>query len=80
MSEAVRGAACPGAASPQGAVDDPQAQLTTIDWISAGDTPNLVLFSVDDEIVSEAWQAAYYDTIQSSGISNPNGCKPPITW
>ncbi|EFN57754.1 hypothetical protein CHLNCDRAFT_143035 [Chlorella variabilis] len=45
-----------------------------------GDTPNLVLFSVDDEIVSEAWQAAYYDTIQSSGISNPNGCKPPITW
>ncbi|KAI3438690.1 hypothetical protein D9Q98_001110 [Chlorella vulgaris] len=43
-------------------------------------TPNIILFSVDDHIVPEAWQAANNDTIVASQAVNPNGCLPPITW
>lgn len=45
-----------------------------------GGTPNIILFSIDDEIDGAAWRTAYEDTISASNLRNPNGCKIPLTW
>lgn len=36
--------------------------------------------SVDDGLVDSALNAAYEDTVVASGMVNPNGCRPPVTW
>ncbi|KAL4431468.1 hypothetical protein ABPG75_006724 [Micractinium tetrahymenae] len=42
--------------------------------------PNLLLFSVDDNVMDSSWKAAYEDMVVASGARNPNGCRIPITW
>lgn len=42
--------------------------------------PNLLLFSVDDNVLDSSWKAAYEDTIVAADARNPDGCRIPITW
>ncbi|PRW20177.1 putative beta-1,3-galactosyltransferase 12 [Chlorella sorokiniana] len=43
-------------------------------------TPNLILFSIDDDTLESSWKVMYVDTILSSGVVNPNGCRVSVTW
>lgn len=48
--------------------------------LDASTPPNLLLFSVDDNVLDSSWKVAYEDTIAAAGARNPNGCRMPITW
>ncbi|KAL4443220.1 hypothetical protein ABPG75_010975 [Micractinium tetrahymenae] len=42
--------------------------------------PNLIMLSIDDGVTDSALDTAYTATVVESGVGNPNGCRPPITW
>jgi hypothetical protein len=42
--------------------------------------PPLRSFAHDDRLLEDTWGVAYNDVILGSGVRNPNGCRPPITW
>ncbi|KAL4421770.1 hypothetical protein ABPG77_009753 [Micractinium sp. CCAP 211/92] len=54
--------------------------LSPQEQLAASRSPNLLLFSVDDNVLDSSWKAAYEDTIVAAGARNPNGCRIPITW
>lgn len=36
--------------------------------------------SIDDGLTENALETVYTSTVVESGVANPNGCRPPVTW